>query len=322
MRLLVTGGAGFIGSNLIRHIIDLPGIDQLINLDALTYAGNLQNLEGIHEIHPKYAFEHVNLTDVDEVERVVRTHAITHVIHLAAESHVDRSIQNASPFMQTNVMGTLHLLDACRAVWKNPESHRFIQVSTDEVYGSLGPAEAPFTEDSPLQPNSPYAASKAAAECLVRSYVKTYGFPAIITRSCNNYGPNQHPEKLIPTVLTCLRDRCPIPVYGNGQQTREWIHVTDHAEALWQVLEKGVTGEVYNIGTGDEWTNLKLIEHLCDIWDETHQSSSSRQLISHVTDRPGHDQRYAIDASKIMRVTGCGPCGDSKQVIRKLTVTG
>ncbi|GAA5133580.1 dTDP-glucose 4,6-dehydratase [Prosthecobacter algae] len=309
MNLLITGGAGFIGSNLIRHIIDRPEVAQLINLDTLTYAGNLGNLEGIHDQHPKYAFEQVDLRNVPEVHRVVQMHGITHVIHLAAESHVDRSIASAGVFMETNVLGTLHLLDACRSQWgekTQEKEHRFIQVSTDEVYGSLAMDEAPFTEDSPLLPNSPYAASKAAADCLVRSYIKTHGFPAIITRCCNNYGPNQHEEKLIPTVLKCLRDRCLIPVYGDGQQMREWIHVTDHAEALWQVLMNGETGEIYNVGTGEERTNLDLVNWLCDAFDAQLPGSggNSRALVSLVTDRPGHDSRYAVNVSKIRAAVG------------------
>jgi len=299
MNLLVTGGAGFIGSNLIRLIIDRPGIDLLVNLDALTYAGDLKNLEGIHNLHPRYLFEPVDLRNSQAIHDAVVRHRITHVMHLAAESHVDRSIDKADIFMETNVMGTLHLLNACRAYWKDGE-HRFLQVSTDEVYGSLGPNDPPFTQESPLSPNSPYSASKAAADCLVRSYVKTYGFPAVITRCCNNYGPNQHFEKLIPTVLRCLHERRPIPVYGDGQQVREWIHVTDHAEALWCVLQSGRAGNVYNIGGGEELCNLQLIHELCDLMDK-HQSNlegSSRQLIRFVNDRPGHDFRYALNTSR------------------------
>lgn len=301
MNLLVTGGAGFIGSNLIRLIIDRAGVDKLINLDALTYAGNLLNLEGIHDTHPRYQFEHADLRDAASVHRIVTEHDISHVIHLAAESHVDRSIQSAGVFMETNVLGTLNLLDACRANWGKEKGHRFIQVSTDEVYGSLGPEEPPFTEESPLLPNAPYAASKAAADCLVRSYIQTYGFPAIITRCCNNYGPNQHPEKFIPTILNCLRDRKPIPIYGDGQQVREWIHVNDHAEALWQVLQKGQLGEVYNIGSGEERTNLELAEMLCEGWDaaQIRPVSSFSQLIAFVTDRLGHDSRYALNSDKL-----------------------
>ncbi|MEN3940973.1 dTDP-glucose 4,6-dehydratase [Prosthecobacter sp. SYSU 5D2] len=309
MNLLITGGAGFIGSHLIRHIIDRPEVQKLVNLDALTYAGNLDHLVGIHGQHLKYTFEQVDLRERAAVHQCVRQHQITHVIHLAAESHVDRSIQNATPFMETNVLGTHHLLDACRAAWGNENSgHRFIHVSTDEVYGSLGPSDPPFTEESPLLPNSPYSASKAAADCVVRSYHSTYGFPAIITRSCNNYGPHQHPEKLIPTVLACLRDRRPIPVYGDGRQIREWLHVSDHAEALWQVLLKGRAGEVYNIGSGQEWQNVELVEQLCDLWDEEHPAgTASRVLIDFVIDRPGHDWRYALNVSKITESIGWRP---------------
>lgn len=317
MNLLVTGGAGFIGAHLIRRIIDEPAVQKLVNLDALTYAGNLSRLNGLHALHPRYIFEEVDLRHAAEVQRVVQQHDITHVLHLAAESHVDRSIASADIFLQTNVMGTLHLLNACRDHWRDRGSdstttHRFVQVSTDEVYGSLGPEDAPFTEDSPLLPNSPYSASKAAADCLVRSYVKTYGFPAIITRCCNNYGPGQHEEKLIPTVLKCLRERRPIPVYGDGQQIREWIHVSDHAKALWQVLQRGTLGDVYNIGSGYEQTNLSLVENLCDLWDVTMQfhSGNSRALISRVTDRPGHDLRYALDSTKVRNL--------SPQIIKEL----
>lgn len=300
MNLLVTGGAGFIGSNLIRLVIDRSGVDKLINLDALTYAGNLRNLDGIHDTHPRYRFQHADLRDAASVHRIIAEHDITHVIHLAAESHVDRSIQSAGVFMETNVLGTLNLLDACRAHWGKGKENRFIQVSTDEVYGSLGPEEAPFTEESPLLPNSPYAASKAAADCLVRSYIQTYGFPAIITRCCNNYGPNQHPEKFIPTILNCLRDRKPIPIYGDGQQVREWIHVSDHAEALWQVLQKGQPGEVYNVGSGEECSNQELVETLADMWDEQSDlpKGTSRVLMNQIVDRLGHDRRYSLNITK------------------------
>lgn len=320
MNLLVTGGAGFIGSHLIRHIIDRPEVQRLVNLDALTYAGNLQNLDGIHNHHSKYLFEHVDVRDAAAVAQCVSQHGITDVVHLAAESHVDRSIQNATPFMETNVLGTLNLLDACRTEWGTESAaRRFIQVSTDEVYGSLGPDDPPFTEESPLKPNSPYAASKGAADCLVRSYHNTYRFPAIITRSCNNYGPNQHPEKLIPTVLASLRDRRPIPVYGDGQQIREWLHVTDHVDALWQVLLKGRAGEVYNIGSGEEWRNLELIQRLCDLWDKDHETeTASRELISFVIDRPGHDWRYAVDKMKITAHLGWTPVSHPQGDLRYL----
>ncbi len=309
MNLLVTGGAGFIGAHVVRHLIARPEVTRLVNLDALTYAANLENLAGIHDQHPKYVFEHADLRQAGTVRRIVEQHAITHVIHLAAESHVDRSIESAGIFMETNVLGTLHLLDACRAVWQGRGDTRFLHVSTDEVYGSLGPSDAPFTEDSPLRPNSPYAASKAAADCLVRSYVTTHAFPAIITRCCNNYGPGQHSEKLIPTVLNSLRHQRPIPVYGHGRQMREWLHVTDHAEALWMVLEKGTAGEVYNVGSGHECANLELVQTLCDLYDQSQRKEDrpSRDLITHVADRPGHDFRYALEAARIKERLGWRP---------------
>ncbi|HEY1050252.1 MAG TPA: GDP-mannose 4,6-dehydratase, partial [Prosthecobacter sp.] len=237
MNLLVTGGAGFIGSNLIRQIIDKPEVTKLVNLDCLTYAGCLENLDGIHDVHPRYHFEKVDLRDKAEVLRVVRAHDITHVMHLAAESHVDRSISGPGDFITTNINGTFHLLEACREVWEttaNSEqrtANRFLHVSTDEVYGSLGPGDPPFTESSPYAPNSPYSASKAASDMLVRSYHHTYGLPTLITNCSNNYGPRQHPEKLIPVVLHSLLTRQPIPVYGDGLNIRDWIHVDDHCAA-------------------------------------------------------------------------------------------
>lgn len=308
MNLLITGGAGFIGSNLIRSIIDRDDISKLINLDCLTYAGNLSNLAGVED-HPRYVFERVDVRATTEVQRVVRQHGITHVVHLAAETHVDRSIADPDAFVQTNVLGTFHLLDACREHWSHSSSAirhssvppRFVHVSTDEVYGSLGPNDAAFTEASPLKPNSPYAASKAGADHLVRSYIQTFDFPAIVTRCSNNYGPRQHAEKLIPAVLNCLRTRRPIPLYGDGLNVRDWLHVEDHCEALWAVLMRGRFGGTYNIGSNQEWTNQSLVETLCDLFDELRPEAGgkSRELINHVTDRPGHDRRYAIDACKI-----------------------
>lgn len=308
MNLLITGGAGFIGSNLIRQVVDRPEIAHLINLDCLTYAGNRANVAGV-ETHPKYAFDPTDLRDREAVRRAVSRHDVTHVIHLAAETHVDRSIVAPDAFVQTNVLGTLHLLDACREHWSHSSfairhsslAPRFVHVSTDEVYGSLGPNDAAFTEASPLQPNSPYAASKAGGDHLVRSYIQTYGFPAIVTRCSNNYGPRQHAEKLIPTVLNCLRTRRPIPLYGDGLNVRDWLHVDDHGEALWAVLANGREGETYNIGGRNERSNLDAVQLLCDLVDELHPElgGDSRSLISFVKDRPGHDRRYAIDASKL-----------------------
>jgi dTDP-glucose 4,6-dehydratase len=306
MRLLVTGGAGFIGSNLIRHIVDRPEIAALINLDCLTYAGCLENLEHV-EGHPKYSFAKVDLRDKEAVVHAVRHHAITHVMHLAAESHVDRSIDGPGEFIQTNVVGTYNLLEACRDFWqvelgKPSPGHRFHHVSTDEVFGSLGP-EGYFCETTPYAPNSPYAASKAASDMLVRAWHHTYGLPIVITNCSNNYGPYQYPEKLIPVVIHSVLNRRPIPVYGDGMNVRDWLFVTDHCEALWQVLTRGRDGETYCIGGNNEWPNLRIVELICDAIDELcpNLGGNSRALIEFVTDRPGHDRRYAIDASKVAR---------------------
>jgi dTDP-glucose 4,6-dehydratase len=308
MRVLVTGGAGFIGSNLIRHIIDRAEIELLVNLDCLTYAGNPETLEDVSK-RPKYVFEQVNLRDKDSVFRVVRQHDISHVLHLAAESHVDRSIVGPDDFIQTNVLGTFHLLEACRHVWgKQLNEKRFHNVSTDEVYGSLG-SEGVFKETTPYAPNSPYSASKASADMLVRAYHHTYGLPVLVTNCSNNYGPYQYPEKLIPVVIQNILARKPIPVYGNGGNVRDWLFVQDHAEALWHVLTRAAIGNTYNIGGWNEWQNLKIVELICDLCDEfgVNAKGSARELITFVTDRPGHDWRYAIDASKIERDLGWRP---------------
>jgi dTDP-glucose 4,6-dehydratase len=314
MNLLVTGGAGFIGSNLIQHVIGQPGITKLVNLDCLTYAGHLANLRAL-EGHPAYAFEKVDLRDKDAVVRVVRQHAITHVLHLAAESHVDRSITGPGDFITTNIVGTFNLLEACRDAWLSAPftlrpglSPRFHHVSTDEVYGSLGPTGL-FTETTPYAPNSPYSASKASSDLLVRAYHHTYGLPAVITNCSNNYGPFQFPEKLIPVVIQNVLSRRPIPVYGDGMNVRDWLFVEDHAEALWQVLTRGRDGETYNIGGHNEWPNLRIVERICDLIDEFRPGlgGNSRGLITFVKDRPGHDRRYAIDASKIERELGWRP---------------
>lgn len=333
MRLLVTGGAGFIGSAFIRQVMDRPQVEHLVNLDALTYAANLDNLADIHGLHARYHFEHADVRHAAAVRCIVQKHRISHVVHFAAESHVDRSIQSAGIFVETNVLGTQHLLASCLEAWgeqADSATPRFIQVSTDEVYGSLNPGEAPFSEASPLLPNSPYAASKAGADCLVRSYIQTHRFPAVITRCCNNYGPGQHREKLIPTLLACLAENRSLPLYGNGQNSREWIHVNDHAEALWAVLTQGRAGEVYNIGTGEEMTNLDLVRHLCALADEATESCPGHhlKLLSFVTDRPGHDLRYAVTTTKLRHHTHWQPllpleegmqelCGYFKQLKEK-----
>lgn len=308
MNLLVTGGAGFIGSNLIQHIIDRPEITRLVNLDALTYAGHLANLRAVSQ-NPKYAFEKVDLRDKAEVVRVVRQYEITHVLHLAAESHVDRSISGPGDFISTNIVGTFHLLDACRDLWNgNFANRRFHHVSTDEVYGSLG-ATGFFLETTPYAPNSPYSASKASSDMLVRAYHHTYGLPTVVTNCSNNYGPYQFPEKLIPVVLQSLLARKSIPVYGDGMNVRDWLFVRDHCEALWQVLNRGREGETYNIGGHNEWANIHIVQLMCDLVDELKPDlgGNSRSLITYVKDRPGHDRRYAIDAGKIQQELGWTP---------------
>jgi len=315
MNLLVTGGAGFIGSNLIHHIIDQPGITRLVNLDCLTYAGHLANLRMV-EKHPKYAFEKVDLRDKSATYDVVKKHAITHVMHLAAESHVDRSITGPGDFITTNIVGTFHLLEACRDLWLSGgkssadvnSQHRFHHISTDEVYGTLGETGL-FTEETPYAPNSPYSASKASSDMLVRAYHHTYGMPTVITNCSNNYGPFQFPEKLIPVVIQSVMARKSVPVYGDGKNVRDWLFVRDHAEALWQVLNRGRLGDTYNIGGHNEWANIDIVTAICDIIDELapELGGGSRKLITFVKDRPGHDRRYAIDASKIKDQLGWVP---------------
>jgi dTDP-glucose 4,6-dehydratase len=317
MNLLVTGGAGFIGSNLIHHIIARAEVARLVNLDCLTYAGHLANLDTVAR-HSKYVFEKVDLRDKAAVLKVVQAHAITHVMHLAAESHVDRSITGPGDFIHTNVVGTFNLLEACRAAWPAAERRRFLHVSTDEVYGSLGPTGL-FTETTPYAPNSPYSASKAASDLLVRAYHHTYGLPSVITNCSNNYGPYQFPEKLIPVVIQSVLARKSVPVYGDGMNVRDWLYVRDHAEALWLVLTRGRAGETYNVGGQNEWANLGIVELICDLVDEMapQLGGGSRNLITFVTDRPGHDRRYAIDASKIQRELGWVPAHNFEQGIRE-----
>jgi dTDP-glucose 4,6-dehydratase len=322
MNLLVTGGAGFIGSNLIHHVIDRPEVERLVNLDCLTYAGHLANLEKV-SAHPKYAFEKVDLRDKAAVLAVVQRHRINHVLHLAAESHVDRSITGPGDFVHTNVVGTFNLLEACRACWlgdanRSTPEPRFHHVSTDEVYGSLGPTGY-FTETTPYAPNSPYSASKASSDMLVRAYHHTYGLPTVVTNCSNNYGPYQFPEKLIPVVIQSVLARKPIPVYGDGLNVRDWLYVRDHAEALWTVLTRGCTGETYNVGGHNEWANLPIVELICDLVDELapQLGGNSRKLITFVKDRLGHDRRYAIDASKIERELGWVPAHQFEQGIRE-----
>jgi dTDP-glucose 4,6-dehydratase len=322
MNLLITGGAGFIGSNLIHHVISRAEVSKLVNLDCLTYAGRLENLEGVAR-HPKYVFEQVDLRDKAAVLEVVQRHSITHVMHLAAESHVDRSITGPGDFVHTNVVGTFNLLEACRATWldatrSTQSATRFHHVSTDEVYGSLGPTGF-FTETTPYAPNSPYSASKAASDMLVRAYHYTYGLPSVITNCSNNYGPFQFPEKLIPVVIQSVLARKPVPIYGDGMNVRDWLYVRDHAEALWLVLTRGRVGETYNIGGHNEWANIHIVQLICDLIDEMapQLGGGSRKLMTFVKDRPGHDRRYAIDATRIKDELGWLPAHKFEQGIRE-----
>lgn len=286
MHILITGGCGFIASNFVHYLLERYDY-RIINLDALTYAGNPENLREF-ENNPRYKFIHGRIEDVNAVKKALR--GVDRVVHFAAESHVDRSITNAQPFIQTNVAGTQVLLDACRQA----KIDRFIHVSTDEVYGSLGDKDR-FTETTPLAPNSPYAASKAASDLLVRATAKTHGLPAIITRCSNNYGPYQFPEKLIPLMITNALEDKPLPVYGDGLNVRDWIHVTDHCAALDTVLHRGIVGETYNIGGESERKNIDVVKTILRLLEK------SESLITFVDDRPGHDRRYAMDIKKIKR---------------------
>jgi dTDP-glucose 4,6-dehydratase len=304
IQLLVTGGCGFIGSNFIRYVLAHDPDVAVVNLDKLTYAGNAANLADL-AADPRYRLVRGDVADPDVV-RSLLSQNVDSVIHFAAESHVDRSIQDSSPFIRTNVVGTQVLLDAARAVGVR----RYVQISTDEAYGSLGPIGA-FTEVTPLAPNSPYAASKAAADLLVRSYAHTFGLPALITRCSNNYGPYQFPEKLIPLFITNLMRDEPVPVYGDGLQVRDWVHVRDHCAGVYRVWREGRVGEIYNIGGRCEKTNLDLTHALLDLLGKP------RTLIRHVQDRPGHDRRYAIDCSKIERELGWKPATTFEQGLRE-----
>lgn len=308
MTVLITGGAGFIGSHVVRLFVQqYPGY-KIINLDALTYAGNLENLRDIEDA-PSYQFIRADITDAAEMHRIFEAHRPDGVIHLAAESHVDRSITDPNAFIQTNVMGTANLLNAARTLWNGDfEGKRFYHVSTDEVYGSLGESGF-FLETTPYDPQSPYSASKAASDHLVRAYGNTYHLPFVITNCSNNYGPNQFPEKLIPLFIHNIKNGRPLPVYGDGKYTRDWLYVVDHARAIDLVFHRGKNGETYNIGGFNEWQNIELIRLLCSLMDEKlgREKGESAKLITYVRDRPGHDRRYAIDAGKINRDLGWSP---------------
>lgn len=307
-KILITGGAGFIGSHVVRLFVNKYPDYLIFNLDKLTYAGNLENLKDI-EMASNYRFERGDIVDAEYINDLFHQMQFDGVIHLAAESHVDRSIENPMQFIFTNVLGTVNLMNAAKEVWKNnTDNKRFYHISTDEVYGSLG-EEGFFTEETPYDPQSPYSASKASSDHFVRAYINTYNFPAIITNCSNNYGPNQFPEKLIPLFIHNIRNGKPLPVYGDGNYTRDWLYVVDHAQAIDTVFHHGKTGETYNIGGWNEWKNIDLVRLLCRLMDHElgNPEGTAEKLITFVKDRPGHDKRYAIDASKINRELGWKP---------------
>jgi dTDP-glucose 4,6-dehydratase len=320
--ILVTGGAGFIGSNFILQQMQDESAS-IVNLDNLTYAGNLGNLESIAS-HSGYQFVHGDIGDRALVRRLFETHRPAAIVHFAAESHVDRSIRGPEDFIRTNIDGTFALLEEVRGHWSAlPEAERkafrFLHVSTDEVYGSLGPQDPPFSETTPYAPNSPYAASKAASDHLVRAYHHTYGLPVLTTNCSNNYGRFQFPEKLIPLMILNARDGKALPVYGDGKNVRDWLYVEDHCEAIATVLRRGRPGETYNIGGWNEKPNIEIVHMICDLVDEAAPSigRSRRELITYVKDRPGHDRRYAMDARKIERELGWKPKATFETGIRK-----
>ena len=304
MKILVTGGAGFIGSALIRYIINNTE-HSIVNIDKLTYAGNLESLKNIAN-NKKYSFEHIDVCCKDDLIRIFSEHKPDAVMHLAAESHVDRSINSPEAFIQTNIVGTYNLLEVTRAYWSkldntSQKSFRFHHISTDEVYGDLKSSDDLFTEETPYAPSSPYSASKASSDHLVRAWHRTYDLPVIITNCSNNYGPYHFPEKLIPLIILKALAGQKLPIYGDGSQIRDWLYVEDHAEALFLVITKGIVGQTYNIGGHNEMKNIDVVKAICDLLDEfvPIKDASYHDQITHVPDRPGHDQRYAIDASKI-----------------------
>ena len=325
MKILVTGGAGFIGSAVVRHLLQNTP-HQVVNLDKLTYAGNLQSLPGASE-NPAYRFEQVDICDAEGVARVLAEHRPDAVMHLAAESHVDRSIDGPAAFIQTNIVGTYTLLEACRQYWlglceEARSRFRFHHISTDEVYGDLEGTTELFTEQTPYSPSSPYSASKASSDHLVRAWQRTYGLPVLITNCSNNYGPYHFPEKLIPHMILNALAGKPLPVYGDGAQIRDWLYVEDHARALVEVLTRGQPGATYNIGGHNEKRNLQVVETLCTLLDELVMEkpagiSHFAELITFVQDRPGHDRRYAIDAGKIERELGWLPQETFESGLRK-----
>ncbi len=319
--VLVTGGAGFIGSNFVRYLLRNGPVLRVVTLDALTYAGNPENLDDLPD-QERHAFVKGDICEHALVEALLREYAIDTVVHFAAETHVDRSILGPAPFVQTNVVGTFTLLEAARQVWGpgaggRSGERRFHHVSTDEVYGALGPGDAPFTESTPYAPRSPYSASKAASDQLVRAYFHTYGLPVTITNCSNNYGPYQFPEKLIPLMILNALVGKPLPVYGDGQQVRDWLFVEDHCEAIFRVLQAGRPGETYNVGGENQPANLDLVRQLCALLDEFDPGREHAGLIQMVADRPGHDRRYAMDIAKIRSELGWQPRHDLQTGLRE-----
>lgn len=324
-KFLITGGAGFIGSAVVRHIIENTQ-DSAVNVDKLTYAGNLESLESV-ENNPRYAFEQVDICDAKALARVFEQHKPDAVMHLAAESHVDRSIDGPAAFIETNIVGTYTLLEAARAYWntlsdEKKAAFRFHHISTDEVYGDLEGTDDLFTETTPYAPSSPYSASKASSDHLVRAWLRTYGLPTIVTNCSNNYGPFHFPEKLIPLMILNALDGKPLPVYGNGQQIRDWLFVEDHARALYKVATEGEVGATYNIGGHNEKANIDVVRTICALLEELVPNKPAgvakyEDLITYVKDRPGHDVRYAIDAAKIGRELGWKPQETFESGIRK-----
>ncbi len=324
MTLLVTGGAGFIGGNFVLDWLAQPGSEAIVNLDKLTYAGNLETLAGV-AADARHVFVHGDIGDADLVARLLAEHRPRAVLNFAAESHVDRSILGPEAFIQTNVLGSFRLLEAVRAYWGGldaaaKQAFRFLHVSTDEVYGSLGPGDAAFTEQHRYEPNSPYSASKAASDHLVRAYHHTYGLPVLTTNCSNNYGPFHFPEKLIPLMIVNALAGKSLPVYGDGLQIRDWLYVKDHCSAIRRVLEAGRPGEVYNVGGWNEKANIEIVHTLCDLLDEMRPRADGRSYrtqITHVADRPGHDRRYAIDARKLHEELGWRPAETFESGIRQ-----
>jgi dTDP-glucose 4,6-dehydratase len=320
--LLVTGGAGFIGSNFVRYLLETEPAVRIVNLDALTYAGSKENLRDLPR-PDAHVFVGGDICDGALVLELLKQYHVDTIVHFAAETHVDRSIFNPRPFIRTNVIGTFNLLEAARQFWITDralplESVRFHHVSTDEVYGSLGPNDPPFSETTPYAPNSPYAASKASSDHWVRSYAHTYGLPVSISNCSNNYGPWQFPEKLIPLMITNARLGKPLPVYGDGQQIRDWLYVADHCEAIREIILRGTPGETYHVGGGTQPANLTVVETLCDMLDELAPTPAEhRRLIQFVADRPGHDRRYAMDVRKIRAELGWQPRFDLSEGLRR-----